>query len=102
MFCADSWDEPVTLLGFSKEDITNKVSETVERLKATAMLSPSTDEEPIASRVRVPVVTFVESDQMPKAETIEIEPTPLEQSVSATPDVTDITKPVDGELTIDH
>ena len=44
-------------------------------------------------------VTFVESDQMPEAETIEIEPAPSEQSVSATSDVTDVTKPADGELT---
>ena len=44
-------------------------------------------------------VTFVESDQMPEAETIEIEPAPSEQSVSATLDVTGITKPVDGEST---
>ena len=38
------------------------------------MPSPSTEEEPIASRVRVPVATFVDSDQMPEAETIEIKP----------------------------
>ena len=37
LFRADSWDEPVTLLGFSKEDIANKVSEAIERLKATVV-----------------------------------------------------------------
>ena len=36
---------------------------------------------------------------MPEAETIEIEPAPSEQSASATSDVTDVTKPTDGELT---
>ena len=44
-------------------------------------------------------ITFVESDQMPHNETIEIEPTPSEQSASAMSDVTDVTKPADGELT---
>ena len=69
------------------------------RLKVTIMQSPTTEEEPIASGVREPVVTFVEPDQMPKVETIEIEPTPSVQSASAMSDVTDVTKPVDGELT---
>ena len=36
---------------------------------------------------------------MPEAETIEIEPAPSEQNASATSDVTDVTKPTDGELT---
>ena len=43
----------------------------------------------------------VESDQTPQAETVEIECIPLEQSASATSDVTNITKPADGELTTD-
>ena len=37
LFRPDSWDEPVTLLGFSKEDIANKVSEAIERLKTTVV-----------------------------------------------------------------
>ena len=78
MFCADSQDELVTLLGFSKEDIANKVSEAIERLKVTVVSSPTPEEEPIAGGVREPVVTFVEPDQTPEAETIEIEPTPSE------------------------
>ena len=71
----------------------------IERLKVPAMPSPTTEEEPVASGVREPVVTFVEPDQMPEAETIEIEPTPSEQSASATSDITDVTKPADGEST---
>ena len=69
------------------------------RLKVTIMQSLTTEEEPIVSGVREPVVTFVEPDQMPEAKTIKIEPTPLVQSVSTMSDVTDVTKPVDGELT---
>ena len=99
LFRADSRDELVTLLGFSKEDIANKVSEAIERLKVTVVPSPSIEEELVASGVREPVVTFVELDQTPEAETIEIEPTPSEQSASATSDVTDVTKPADGEST---
>ena len=57
LFRADSRDELVTLLGFSKEDIANKVSKAIERLKVTVMLSPTTEEEPISSGVREPVVS---------------------------------------------
>ena len=99
LFRADSRDELVTLLGFSKEDIANKVSEAIERLKVTVVSSPTPEEDPVAGGVREPVVTFVEPDQTPKAETIEIEPTPSEQSASAMSDITDVTKPADGELT---
>ena len=99
MFHTNSQDELVTLLGFSKEDITNKVSEMIKRLKVTVMSSPTPEEEPIAGGVREPVVTFVEPDQTPEAETIEIEPTPPEQSVSAKSDVTDVTRPADREST---
>ena len=69
------------------------------RLKVTIMQSLTTEKEPIASRVREPVVTFVEPDQMPEAKTIKIEPTPSVQSVSVMSDVTDVTKPVDREST---
>ena len=62
MFCADSQDELVTLLGFSKEDIANKVSEAIERLKVTVVSSPIPEEELVAGGVREPVVTFVEPD----------------------------------------
>ena len=83
LFRADSWDELVTLLGFS-EDITDKVSEAVERLKVTVMLFPTTRKSPL------PVITFAEPEQTPVAETIEIKPTPSEQSAGTT-------KPADGE-----
>ena len=66
MFRADSRNELVALLGFSKDDIANKNSDAVERLKVTVVPSPTAGEEP--------VVTFVEPDQTPKAETIEIDP----------------------------
>ena len=99
LFRTDSRDELVTLLGFSKEDIANKVSEAIERLKVTVVSSPTPEEEPVAGGVREPVVTFVEPDQTPEAETIKIEPTPSEQSASATSDVTDVSKPADGEST---
>ena len=76
-FCTDSQDKLVTLLIFSKEDIANKVSEVIERLKVTVVSSPTCEEEPIAGGVRKPMVTFVEPDQTPEAETIKIEPTSI-------------------------
>ena len=57
MFRADSRNELVTLLGFSKDDIANKVSEEVERLKVAVVPSPTTEEEPVSSGVREPVVS---------------------------------------------
>ena len=68
-------------------------------LKVTVARSPTTEEEPVASGVREPVVTFVELDQTPKVENIEIEPRPSERSANATSDVTVVTKLADGELT---
>ena len=59
VFRADSQDELVILLGFSKEDIANKVSEVIERLKVTIVQSPTTEEEPVTSGVQEPVVIFV-------------------------------------------
>ena len=63
----------------SKEGIANKAFDAIERLKVTVVPSPITEEEPVASGVREFVVAFIEPDQMPEAETIEIEPTPPEQ-----------------------
>ena len=85
----------VPLLGFSEEDMANWTLEENVKLKVTVARSPTTEEEPVASGVREPVVTFVELDQMPKAERVETGPGPSEQSASATSDVTVVTKPAD-------
>ena len=61
LFRTDSRDELVTLLGFSKEDITNKVSEMIERLKVTVVPSSTNEKEPVSSGVREPVVNSVQS-----------------------------------------
>ena len=39
LFCTDSRDELVTVLGFFKEDIMNEFSEAVEGLKVTTPIS---------------------------------------------------------------
>ena len=57
LFHADSRDELVTLLGFSKEDIANKVSEAIERLKVTVVSSLTPEEEPVAGGVREPLLS---------------------------------------------
>ena len=61
-------------------------------LKVTVARTPTTEEEPVASGARHPVVTFVELGQTHKAEKVEIEPSPSERSASATSVVTIVTK----------
>ena len=70
-------------------------------LKVTVARTPTTEEEAVTSGVKEFVANSVELDQMPKAEKEEIEPNSSERSTSATSDVTNITKPVDSELTTD-
>ena len=72
LFRTNSWDKPVTLLGFSKEAIMNKVSEVIKRLRVTVVPSPTTEGESVASGVRELVVAFVELDQTPKAKQLRL------------------------------
>ena len=61
LFCTDSWNKLVTLLGFSKEDIANKVPKRPRGRKLLSYcsgLSPTTEEELVASGVRELVVTL--------------------------------------------
>ena len=62
MFRGDCRDELVTLLGFSEEDTANLVSEVIVKLKVTDARTLTTEEEPVSSGVKKPVVTFVELD----------------------------------------
>ena len=60
-FRTDSRDEPVTLLGSSKEDIANKVPKRPRGRKLLSYcsgLSPTTEEELVASGVRELVVAL--------------------------------------------
>ena len=69
LFRTDSRNVLITLPGFSRQDITDKILEASGRREATVAPSPTTRDEPVASDVRVPIVTFVELDQTPKTET---------------------------------
>ena len=74
LFYTNSRDKLVTLLGFSKKAIVNKVSEVIERLRVTVVPSPTTEGESVASGVRELVVAFVEPDQTPKAKQSRLSP----------------------------
>lgn len=63
LFKADSRDELVTLLGFSKSEIASRVAEAVETLKATAAQGSahktiSEDSDVSDGKVNEPVVSF--------------------------------------------
>ena len=61
LFRADSLNELVILLGFSKKDIANKVPKRPRGRKLLSCcpgLSPTTEEEPVASGVRELVVAL--------------------------------------------
>ncbi|KZV73883.1 hypothetical protein PENSPDRAFT_749733 [Peniophora sp. CONT] len=107
LFRADSRDELITLLGFSKADIAAKVAEAVEKLKAQQASEDQTSEDdestPPKSPVELaddvnktphePVVSFAE----PEASDDAPELTPSEVSASATSDAAGV--PADGEST---
>ncbi|KAL0957912.1 hypothetical protein HGRIS_000093 [Hohenbuehelia grisea] len=61
LFRANSRDELVTLLGFSKEEVAARVAEAIEKLKV-ASATPSTVEEDITDSAPPPVVSFTEPE----------------------------------------
>ncbi|KAK0229698.1 hypothetical protein EDD85DRAFT_776241 [Armillaria nabsnona] len=92
LFQADSRDELVTLLGFSKADIAARVAEAVEKLKVAKQSSDEeieTEEDDIELKPHEPVVSFAEehtfhvaSDDDPFGGSVE--KTPSEISADAT------------------
>ena len=106
LFKANSRDELVTLLGFSKSEIASRVAEAVENLKASAAKSPFEDQDTGYKR-HGSVVSFAE----PERETLQSDPeedesappaaseekTPSEVSVSVTSDTASAVLPTDGE-----
>ncbi|KAF9004641.1 hypothetical protein BDQ17DRAFT_1354419 [Cyathus striatus] len=77
LFRADSRDELVALLGFSKEEVKQKVAEAVEKLKNRAPESEATVEETDIARERETVVSFAEPERedSPEAEAVAATPT---------------------------
>ena len=100
LFKADSRDELVTLLGFSKSEIASRVAEAVERIKAnvTPTMLPLHEFDPSEEKPHEPVVSFAEPEPATPPEP-ENEPTPSEQSTSVTSDRTESIRSVEGEST---
>lgn len=101
LFRADSREELITLLGFSKSEIEVRVAQAVEKIKAAAAPTPiqvAADELAEDSKPTAPVVSFVEPEVETETED-DTEKTPSEQSVSITSDRTDATKAIDAEST---
>ncbi|TFK38647.1 hypothetical protein BDQ12DRAFT_683110 [Crucibulum laeve] len=109
LFKADSRDELVTLLGFSKAEIAARVAEAVEHLKSAAA---NKEEADITDEPRESVVSFAEperektpvEEEAPAVEEEETtgedaENTPSELSASVTSDSTTTTRLGDSEST---
>ncbi|KAG8898035.1 protein transport protein S31 [Tulasnella sp. 403] len=116
LFQANTRDELVTLLGFSKEEIAAHVAEAIKKVKASATAQPSgatpstnvippepEEEDVTESKPYEPVVSFAEPEREPEplseptegpppdaetATTGPVEPTPSEVSASALSDNT--------------
>lgn len=95
LFKADSRDELVTLLGFSKSEIASRVAEAVETLKATAAQGSahktiSEDSDVSDGKVNEPVVSFAEPERQEtsyeSSDGERDEKTPSEVSASVTSD----------------
>ncbi|KAI0070651.1 hypothetical protein K474DRAFT_1693732 [Panus rudis PR-1116 ss-1] len=116
LFHANSRDELITLLGFSKEEVASKVAEAVAKLKASQetphppqeQISESTPEEEqdlTEVEPREPVVSFAEPERSPTPEEDAdgqgnaAETTPSEVSTGAASDTTTATRLADGEST---
>ncbi|TFK85253.1 hypothetical protein K466DRAFT_588247 [Polyporus arcularius HHB13444] len=120
LFKANSRDELITLLGFSKDEVAARVAEAVAKLKkAAADQANATIEQDVTEsdlKVHEPVVSFAEPERedSPEAgeeegegegdETIDsaalaAEGTPSEVSGSAASDTTSVTRQADGEST---
>ncbi|KAK7685054.1 hypothetical protein QCA50_011891 [Cerrena zonata] len=110
LFKADSRDELITLLGFSKDEVASKVAEAIEKLKSpthaeriTAEINGIPAEEDITDiEPREPVVSFAEPEResTPEEESgFAAEATPSEVSVGAASDTTSTTRLADGEST---
>ena len=104
LFKADSRDELVTLLGFSKSEIASRVAEAVENLKASAEAKSAFDDQDTVYKTHESVVSFAEPERAEQSYPEEDEPTavseeqtPSEVSASVTSDTASAVLPTDGE-----
>ena len=107
LFRADSRDELVTLLGFSRAEIAERVAEAIAKLRSaaeestplTVVKSPSEDD--LADfKPHEPVVSFAEPERSPNASTEDLlDATPSEVSAGAASDASNVTPLPDAEST---
>jgi protein transport protein SEC31 len=107
LFHADSRDELVTLLGFSKAEIASRVSEAIAKLRSAAeestplpvVKSPSEDNVSDA-KPHGPVVSFAEPERSPTASAEDLlDATPSEVSAGAASDTSIVAPIPDAEST---
>ena len=107
LFHADSRDELVTLLGFSKAEIAARVAEAIAKLRSAAeestplpvIKSPS-DEDVSDAKPHGPVVSFAEPERSPPANAEDLlDATPSEVSAGAASDTSIVTPLPDAEST---
>lgn len=107
LFHADSRDELVTLLGFSKAEIAARVSEAIAKLRSAAeestplpvVKSPSEDDVSDA-KPHGPVVSFAEPERSPAASAEDLlDATPSEVSAGAASDTSIVAPIPDAEST---
>jgi len=105
LFHADSRDELVTLLGFSKTEIAARVAEAVAKLRSAVeesttlpvVKSPS-DDETSDAKPHGPVVSFAEPERSPPANAEDLlDATPSEVSAGAASDTSIVTPLPDAE-----
>jgi protein transport protein SEC31 len=105
LFHADSRDELVTLLGFSKTEIAARVAEAISKLRSAAeestplpvVKSPS-DDEVSDAKPHGPVVSFAEPERSPPANAEDLlDATPSEVSAGAASDTSIVTPLPDAE-----
>jgi protein transport protein SEC31 len=99
LFRADSRDELVTLLGFSKSEVAARVAEAVANVKKAA--ADNSTQILSSEKPQGPVVSFAEpesdGDHEAGSGSGGIEKTPSEVSANTTSDVTNTTRLADGE-----
>ncbi|KAI0360315.1 WD40 repeat-like protein [Trametes cingulata] len=114
LFKANSRDELITLLGFSKEEVASRVAEAVANLKkAKASVPVEQDVTETDIKAHEPVVSFAEPEREATPEdkgeeggedtldsaSLAAEATPSEVSASGASDTTSTTRQADGEST---
>ncbi|KAJ4467081.1 hypothetical protein J3R30DRAFT_3718374 [Lentinula aciculospora] len=109
MYQAESRDELVTLLGFSKSEVAAKIGEAVEKLKAGAEANQLQEEG--VTDMRPPVVSFAEPERettpienigtldVEEPDSADYEKTPSEVSASGASDATSATRQAETEST---